>query len=79
MSINIISTNGRLFLNDTERGLMYLFPYTKPKMGDEVFWVDPCFWKGAEHTSRWGVITAISGETITLDNNTEVLISELYL
>ena len=79
MSTNIISTNGRIFLNDSERGLQYLFPYTKPKIGEEVFWVDPCFWRGDEHTSRWAEVTDIRGEIIELDNGTEVTIDELYL
>lgn len=75
----IINTGGRLFLNDENRGLMHLFPYTRPKVGDNVFWVDPCFWRGEKHTSRWGIVTDISGDMITIDNNTEVLLTELYL
>lgn len=76
---NIIqSADGRLFLNDSERGLLRLYPCTRPKVGDEVFWIDPCYWHGEEHTSRWAEVTDIRGEIIELDNGTEVTINELY-
>ena len=77
---NIIqSADGRLFLNDSKRGLLRLFPCTRPKVGDEVYWIDPCFWDGDIHTSRWATIQEVREEMIVLDGDTEVLINELYV
>lgn len=79
-TLNIIRPdNTRIFLNDSKRGLLHLFPCSKVKVGDEVFWIDPCYWNGEEHTSKWGIVTDINGEIITLNNMTEVLIHELYI
>lgn len=76
----IESDNGILFIEDDERGLMELYPLKKDDVfiGNNVFWIDPCYWRGEEHTSHWGTITGVRGEIIELDNGTEVTIDELY-
>ena len=76
----IESDNGILFIEDDERGLLELYPLKKDDVfiGNNVFWIDPCYWRGEEHTSHWGTITDVRGEIIELDNGTEVTIDELY-
>lgn len=78
METKLIKINGNLFTEDNERGLIHLYPLKKVAVGDEVFWIDPCYWVGHEHTSRWAKVTNIIGEIIELDNGTEVTINELY-
>lgn len=85
METKLININGRLFTKDDERGLVHLYPLKTVQhvikevaVGDEVFWIDPCYWVGHEHTSRWAKVTNIIGEIIELDNGTEVTINELY-
>jgi len=85
MGTKIIKINGHLFAEDNERGLVHLYPLKTVQqvikeiaVGDEVFWIDPCYWRGDEHTSRWAKVTDIRGEIIELDNGTEVTINELY-
>lgn len=79
METKIIEINDRLFVEDDERGMVELFyPLNKVAIGDEVFWIDPCYWRGDEHASKWGVVTDIRGEIIELNNGTEVTIDELY-
>lgn len=80
METKIIEMDNRLFADDDERGLIDLCPLDKDNVfiGNDVFWIDPCYWSGHEHTSRWGTITDIRGEIIELDNGTEVTINELY-
>lgn len=79
MNTKIIEMNGKIFAED-ERGLVHLWPLDKDDVfiGNDVFWIDPCYWDGYEHTSRWGTITDIRGEIIELDNGTETYINELY-
>lgn len=78
METKIIEINDHLFAEDDERGLVDLYPVKKVVVGEEVFWIDPCYWRGDEHTSRWAKVTDIRGEIIELDNGTEVTIDELY-
>lgn len=78
METKIIEINDNLFTEDDERGLVHLYPCSCVAIGDEVFWIDPCYWKGDEHASKWGIVTDIKGEIIELDNGTEVTIDELY-
>ena len=85
METKLIKINGNLFTKDYERGLVHLYPLKTVQhvikevtVGDEVFWIDPCYWVGHEHTSRWAKVTNIIGEIIELDNGTEVTINELY-
>ena len=78
METKLIEINDHLFAEDDERGLVDLYPLKEVAVGDEVFWVDPCYWNGHEHTSRWAEVTDIRGEIIELDNGTEVTIDELY-
>lgn len=76
---NIIEIDGHLFAEDNERGLVELLcPLRKVAVGDEVFWIDPCYWRGDEHSSKWGIVTDVRGEIIELDNGTEVYLEELY-
>jgi hypothetical protein len=75
---NVIEINNKLFAEDNERGLIDLYPCSAVAIGDEVFWIDPCYWRGDEHTSRWAEVTDIRGEIIELDNHTEVYLEELY-
>lgn len=77
MDTILIQIDGKIFAED-ERGMINLYPYEHPQVGDEVFWIDPCYWDNDEHTSRWAEITDIQGEIIVLDYNTEVLVGELY-
>ena len=77
MDTILIQIDGKIFAED-ERGLTDLYPLEEVEIGDEVFWIDPCYWRGDEHTSRWAKVTDIRGEIIELDNGTEVLITELY-
>ena len=74
----LVQFNNRVWLESEDRGLLDLYPVQQPKLGEEVYWIDPCYWNGEEHTSKWGVITSINGEIITLDNQTEVLLEEIY-
>ena len=78
METKLIEINDHLFAEDDERGLVDLYPLKEVAIGDEVFWIDPCYWNGQEHTSRWAEVTDIRGEIIELDNGTEVTINELY-
>ena len=78
METKLIKINGNLFADDDERGLVHLYPVKKVVVGDEVFWIDPCYWRGEEHSSKWGVVTDIRGEIIELNNGTETTIDELY-
>lgn len=80
METKIIEINDHLFAEDDERGLVELYPLDKDDVfiDNDVFWIDPCYWRGDEHTSRWAEITDIRGEIIELDNGTEVTIDELY-
>ena len=77
MNTKIIIINGKIFTED-ERALIELYPCSCVAIGDEVFWIDPCYWRGDEHTSKWGIITDIRGEIIELDYGTETYIDELY-
>ena len=77
MDTILIQINGKIFAED-ERGLIDLYPCHCIAIGDEVFWIDPCYWNGDEHTSRWAEVTDIRDEIIELDNGPEVLITELY-
>ena len=77
MTTKIIVINGKIFAED-ERGLIELYPCSCVAIGDEVFWVDPCYWKGDEHTSKWGIVTDIRGEIIELNNGTETYLNDLY-
>lgn len=77
METRLIQTNGKIFV-EYERGLIDLYPCSCVAIGDEVFWIDPCYWRGVEHTSKWAIVTDIRGEIIELDNGTEVTIDELY-
>ena len=78
MKTKIIEINNKIFAEHDERGLIDLYPCSCVAIGDEVFWIDPCYWRGDEHTSKWGMVTDIRGEIIELDNGTEVTIDELY-
>jgi hypothetical protein len=78
METNIIEIDHHLFTEDDERGLIDLYPLKDPQIGDEVFWIDPTYWRGGEHASKWGIITDIRGEIIELDNGTETFLDELY-
>ena len=78
METKIIEINDHLFAEDDERGMVDLYPVKKVVVGEEVFWIDPCYWRGDEHASKWGIVTDIRGEIIELDNGTEVTIDELY-
>lgn len=75
---NIIEINNHLFAEDNERGMIDLYPLEEVEIGDEVFWIDPCYWRGDEHASKWGIVTDIRGEIIELNNGTEVYLEELY-
>lgn len=75
---NIIEINNHIFVEDDDRGMIDLYPLEEVEIGDEVFWIDPCYWRGDEHTSKWGIVTDIRGEIIELNNGTEVYLEELY-
>ena len=74
----LVQFNYKVWLDSEDRGLLDLYPVHTPKVGDEVYWIDPCYWRGEEHASKWGTITSINDEIITLDYNTEVLLEEIY-
>ena len=78
MKAKIIEINNHLFAEDNERGMIDLYLLKEVEIGDEVFWIDPCYWRGDEHTSKWAIVTDIRGEIIELNYGTEVFLNELY-
>lgn len=78
-TLNVKDGVNDLYLQNLD--LFYLYDLVKDNslIGRKVFWLDPCAIDDREHTSDWKTITDIEDGVITLDDETEVYVSECYI
>ena len=78
-TLNVKDGVNDLYLQNLD--LFYLYDLVRDNslIGRKVFWLDPCAFDNREHTSDWKTITDIEDGVITLDNATEVYVSECYM
>lgn len=78
-TLNVKDGVNDLYLQNLD--LFYLYDLVRDKslIGRRVFWLDPCAFDEREHTSDWKIITDIEDGIITLDEATEVYVSECYM
>lgn len=78
-TLNVQDGVNNLYLQNLD--LFYLYDLVRDNslIGRKVFWLDPCAFDDREHTSDWKTITDIEDGVITLDNASEVYVSECYM
>ena len=78
-TLNVKDGVNNLYLQNLDLFYLYDLVVNDSLIGRKVFWLDPCALDNREHTSDWKTITDIEDGVITLDNATEVYVSECYI
>jgi hypothetical protein len=78
-TLNVKDGVNDLYLQNLDLFYLYDLIVNDSLIGRKVFWLDPCAFDNKEHTSDWKTITDIEDGVITLDNATEVYVSECYI
>jgi hypothetical protein len=78
-TLNVKDGVNDLYLQNLDLFYLYDLIVNNNLIGRKVFWLDPCALDDREHTSDWKIITDIEDGVITLDDATEVYISECYM
>lgn len=78
-TLNVKDGVNDLYLQNLDLFYLYDLIVNDSLIGRKVFWLDPCVFDNKEHTSGWKTITDIEDGVITLDNATEVYVSECYI
>ena len=78
-TLNVKDGINDLYLQNLDLFYLYDLIVNDSLIGRKVFWLDPCALDNREHTSDWKTITDIEDGVITLDNATEVYVSECYI
>lgn len=78
-TLNVKDGVNDLYLQNLDLFYLYDLFVNDSLIGRKVFWLDPCALDNREHTSDWKTITDIENGVITLDNATEVYVSECYI
>lgn len=78
-TLNVKDGVNDLYLQNLDLFYLYDLIVNDSLIGRKVFWLDPCALDNREHTSDWKTITDIEDGVITLDNATEVYVSECYI
>lgn len=78
-TLNVKDGVNDLYLQNLDLFYLYDLIVNNSLIGRKVFWLDPCAFDNREHTSDWKTITDIEDGVITLDNATEVYVSECYI
>ena len=78
-TLNVKDGVNDLYLQNLDLFYLYDLIVNNSLIGRKVFWLDPCAFDNKEHTSEWKTITDIEDGVITLDNATEVYVSECYI
>lgn len=78
-TLNVKDGVNDLYLQNLDLFYLHDLIVNDSLIGRKVFWLDPCAFDNREHTSDWKTITDIENGVITLDNATEVYISECYM
>ena len=78
-TLNVKDGVNDLYLQNLDLFYLYDLFVNDSLIGRKVFWLDPCALDNREHTSDWKTITDIEDGVITLDNATEVYVSECYI
>ena len=78
-TLNVKDGVNTLYLQNLDLFYLHDLIVNDSLIGRKVFWVAPCALDDREHTSDWKIITDIEDGVITLDNATEVYVSECYI
>lgn len=78
-TLNVKDGVNDLYLQNLDLFYLHDLIVNDSLIGRKVFWLDPCAFDNKEHTSDWKTITDIEDGVITLDNATEVYVSECYI
>ena len=78
-TLNVKDGVNDLYLQNLDLFYLYDLIVNNSLIGRKVFWLDPCAFDNREHTSDWKTITDIEDGVITLDDATEVYVSECYI
>lgn len=78
-TLNVNDGVNDLYLQNLDLFYLYDLIVNNSLIGRKVFWLDPCAFDNREHTSDWKIITDIEDGVITLDDATEVYVSECYI
>lgn len=78
-TLNVKDGVNDLYLQNLDLFYLHDLVHDNSLIGRKVFWLDPCAFDNREHTSDWKTITDIEDGVITLDNATEVYVSECYI
>lgn len=78
-TLNVKDGVNDLYLQNLDLFYLYDIVSNNSLIGRKVFWLDPCAFDENEHTSDWKTITDIEDGIITLDDATEVYLSECYI
>ena len=78
-TLNVKDGVNDLYLQNLDLFYLHDLIVNNSLIGRKVFWLDPCAFDNKEHTSDWKTITDIEDGVITLDNATEVYVSECYI
>lgn len=78
-TLNVKDGVNDLYLQNLDLFYLHDLIVNDSLIGRKVFWLDPCAFDNREHTSDWKTITDIEDGVITLDNATEVYVSECYI
>ena len=78
-TLNVKDGVNDLYLQNLDLFYLHDLIVNDSLIGRKVFWLDPCAFDNKEHTSDWKTITGIEDGVITLDNATEVYVSECYI